>query len=637
MPKGPIRRGQLIAPFGAGAMTVIRDGTCVIAAGLDHWFEREDQEQAGLVPEEFRVDEWRLERLLRVDHFRLPPDFRKKQSYETTPNCYLTVPFLRFPAWHHCASCNLLHQVPATARGRVECPECEQKGRKRFMVQVRFVAMCDNGHIQDFPWKEWVHRSVRPTCDKPLRLISSGGATLASEKVVCDCEASRTLERITEYDDQGSFLSSHLAADKTVFLCRGDNPWLDIYGSGCDRHLRGTLRTATNVYFASVKSAITLPQADHSLPSDLVTALRDPPFSTLIKLLTGAGAEIQASHLRTQYPTLLLDFTDEQINAALKYICDQAAEPGRAEATAVREGDDMETGFRRAEYEVLQTEKNEKYLRIRQAKLTAYEPEVGKYFQRLMLVEKLRETRAFWGFTRVYAENQQTFEQRRALLWRSPPPANQQWLPAYVVFGEGLFLEFNEALIRSWLRQNGEAIQKRAGPLLARYASFRQRRRLPPRNIGARFILLHTFAHLVINQLSFECGYSSSALRERLYTSDNASAPMAGILIYTAAGDVEGTLGGLVRRGTARLFEPMVRRAIEATSWCSADPVCMELGASAGQGPDSCNLAACHNCALVPETACEEFNRLLDRALVVGSLENPALGFFSDLITPRGE
>ena len=68
--------------------------------------------------------------------------------------------------------------------------------------------------------------------------------------------------------------------------------------------------------------------------------------------------------------------------------------------------------------------------------------------------------------------------------------------------------------------------------------------------------------------------------------------------------------------------------------WCSADPVCMEIGTQSGQGPDSCNLAACHNCCLVPETACEEFNRFLDRGVVVGSLDDRRMGFFDGLLWP---
>ena len=54
----------------------------------------------------------------------------------------------------------------------------------------------------------------------------------------------------------------------------------------------------------------------------------------------------------------------------------------------------------------------------------------------------------------------------------------------------------------------------------------------------------------------------------------------------------------------------------------------MEIGSTTGQGPDSCNLAACHSCGLVPETACEEFNRFLDRGMLVGTIEQPEIGFF---------
>lgn len=57
-------------------------------------------------------------------------------------------------------------------------------------------------------------------------------------------------------------------------------------------------------------------------------------------------------------------------------------------------------------------------------------------------------------------------------------------------------------------------------------------------------------------------------------------------------------------------------------------PICIQ---SAGQGPESLNLAACHNCALLPETCCEHGNRLLDRGVVVGTLADNDIGFFSEL------
>ena len=164
----------------------------------------------------------------------------------------------------------------------------------------------------------------------------------------------------------------------------------------------------------------------------------------------------------------------------------------------------------------------------------------------------------------------------------------------------------------------------------SRFETIRLSRGLRDRVLTPRYVMVHTFAHLLMNQLTYECGYSSASLRERLYVADTPD-PVAALLIYTAAGDSEGTMGGLVRMGKPGYLEPAIYAALAGARWCSSDPVCMELGES-GQGPDSCNLAACHSCALVPETACEEFNRFLDRGLVVGTLDSPQLGFFSALL-----
>ena len=75
---------------------------------------------------------------------------------------------------------------------------------------------------------------------------------------------------------------------------------------------------------------------------------------------------------------------------------------------------------------------------------------------------------------------------------------------------------------------------------------------------------------------------------------------MQGVLIYTASGDSEGTLGGLVRQGEPDRLKAIIERAIRRAQWCSSDPVCIE---SAGQGSDNSNLAACHGCVLLPETS----------------------------------
>jgi hypothetical protein len=173
-------------------------------------------------------------------------------------------------------------------------------------------------------------------------------------------------------------------------------------------------------------------------------------------------------------------------------------------------------------------------------------------------------------------------------------------------------------------------IKRRIDSLNVHYNDRRIKRGQAPRNIHPKFVLMHTFAHVLINQFSFECGYGSASLRERIYCDfSNTSHPMSGVLIYTASGDSEGSMGGLVRQAQSGTFENIVLRAIQRAAWCSSDPVCIE---SPGQGADNTNLAACHGCCLLPETSCEEGNRLLDRAMLTGTPLEPEIGFFSGLL-----
>jgi hypothetical protein len=129
-----------------------------------------------------------------------------------------------------------------------------------------------------------------------------------------------------------------------------------------------------------------------------------------------------------------------------------------------------------------------------------------------MFVSKMRETRVLSGFTRVFAENNDTPDRRQSLLWKEFPSQNR-WLPAYTVFGEGLFFDLSEERLSEWESRNG--ILKRISPLVQRNAEMIKKRQLQKRDINARFVLIHTFSHLLMNRLIYECGYSSAALRER--------------------------------------------------------------------------------------------------------------------------
>ena len=89
----------------------------------------------------------------------------------------------------------------------------------------------------------------------------------------------------------------------------------------------------------------------------------------------------------------------------------------------------------------------------------------------------------------------------------------------------------------------------------------------------------------------------------------------------------------LVRQGRSDALPHAFKKAVEGSRTCSNDPVC--ISTEQGQGRDALNLAACHACALLPETSCEEFNVFLDRAMIIGTFEHENIGFYSPWISNK--
>jgi hypothetical protein len=142
--------------------------------------------------------------------------------------------------------------------------------------------------------------------------------------------------------------------------------------------------------------------------------------------------------------------------------------------------------------------------------------------------------------------------------------------------------------------------------------------------------MLHTLSHLLIRELALECGYNAASIRERIYADTTGGAPQAGILIYTAAADSDGTLGGLVDLGKPENLGRLLTQALNRAKICSSDPLCSEHDPEKDR---SLHVAACHACSLVAETSCERGNRYLDRSLLIPTLERVDAAFFQGLDT----
>lgn len=601
--KKPIRRSQLIAPFGVGAIVDFRGADSLMTAGLDAWkFAFEDKGTC----EELVIIEERLQARLNVSHFRYPP------TYTDKPGPFQAkIPFVRFPSWHYCPDCGLMQELGINgSRTRCASQNCLQRPpyRRPWLLPVRIITVCRLGHISDFPFREWVHKG--PVDDPHLHQITwrargSSGA-LAGVNLSCSCgKASRTLESAFNFrPDTGGSLH------KLEHDCPGARPWFVDLGTrnGCGEFLRVVQRGASNVYFAATKSAIYLPVhgVDESevfarVVDQLVAQLRNRPKEKWDQFI-----EVNAA---------MKNLDVAKLNAAVMRKL-QPGEQRREYAT--------EEEFRLEEFSVLTGPDlrpgNE--LILEEIPISEYKG-LSQFFSRIRLIKKLRETRALYGFSRLAPSD----DGAGAPLQQIKSDESIDWLPAVIVRGEGIFVEFNRDAIDAWLSAHKE-IQERADGLRRVFADSLRMPSNALTRVHPRHLLIHSFAHALIRELVYECGYGSASLRERLYcsTESGGEGVMNGVLIYTASGDSEGTMGGLVRQGKPDRFAMAISMALRRAQWCAVDPVCIE---SHGQGTNNANLAACHSCCLLPETSCEEGNRILDRVMLIGTPKKSSLGFFS--------
>jgi hypothetical protein len=591
--KRPVRRGQLISPFGVGAITDFRNDEALMCAGIDSWF------QAGPASD-LRISEERLQAKLGKSYFVLPPDFS-----ENTGGSKVRIPYVRFPKWHYCPRCFRMYE--ATLYGdQPFCTACSGgKAKGRRMIPIRIVAACDKGHLQDFPFHQWIGCN----CENGGELYFKSGRSAASiqgTKIECkSCGKSQSLGGVFQ----------NYALDSKGVRCSGGRPWLGEEGTAddCNQQLKTLLRGASNLYFPVVASSIYIPTEVAAVDPKIRKMLEDP--AKWAALTSGdVDGEVNTTAIRMVAQMHGVD-PDELLEAVTSKLGQSAARHKDAGS---------EENFRREEFEVLRTgsadHRSDLFSEVISGSQYGW---LASFVRSVGLVRKLRETRVLTSFTRINPPGGMAGAEQS--LSRTPHP---DWLPATVVRGEGIFVELDDDAVRAWAAL--KSVIQRTGPLISRYDSHRVSRNLTARGIDARFLFVHSLAHALIRELTFLCGYGSSALRERLYCNlDDPKQPMLGFLIYTASGDSEGTLGGLVSQGDLGKLEALFASAIRRSMWCSNDPVCVE---SQAQGAGSVNLAACHGCSLLPETSCEEGNRLLDRALLVGTPDIPELGFFSDRV-----
>lgn len=601
-----LRPSQLLYTYGIGAVVDLPH-LAVLVSGLDDW------ERSTLTP----ITE---DRLLAAVKLRLgnqvrsliaspTPDDAVGSSFERNLD-QPGVPVVTLPRWLRCPNCDLLAPVddglfvfrehfrnPGESRYIHDgCPKSQGRTPQP-AIPARFLFACDHGHLDDFPWRWFAHRGNK-ACREQLRLREIGITGEAADLLVtCDCGVQNSMAAAFE-------------SNAPLPTCRARRPHLrDIDPSGCgSSEIKPILLGATNSWFPVTLSSLHLPRSGKS---ELSRKIEDA--SEVVGEVRHVAVIEHLRHTGKLGP--LAEYTDEQIMEAL-------LERGRDV------GEEDAQDLKRAEWSAMSTPEaapSSADFQLREVPL----PGTGEGFlSRVVLVERIREVTALLAFTRIRssldAEEDEDLERQRWAPLSSNPPT---FVPATEVRGEGIFLQFDEQRLANWIRRSNffDTQMRRA------HSRWRQARGLPasPHSFpGMRYVLLHSFSHALMRALALDCGYAAASIRERIYSAEGtAEEPMAGILLYTAAPDAEGTLGGLVELGRPEHLSVHVAHALASMRLCSSDPLC----AYHEPDPDGSSLhgAACHACLFAPETSCERSNRYLDRRALVDVLGSAGLSFTS--------
>lgn len=591
MEVGKLSQSQIITTFGPGAIIDSRLDS-VVGLDISYWTKDEMDYKSR------RIYFNKLASYLGVKYFMEP-----KQGSEAFP-------VIIFPNWHVCSNpkCNRLFKLNEEITGNREiydskgpiCPECNKKA-----YPSRFIVMCENGHIDEFPYREFLHgRNSR--CTGKLRLKSSGyTSSLNSLEIQCDtCKAKKKM---------GDALLKETFADYTCSGKHVHKPHSP--KEKCDAEVIPSLRGATNVYFSIVRSALEIPpwsDKDYQLVEEKLIKIEEYIDNKQ------AETEITGEEFNRGYvEKLALKIVHREIGEEILSF-DRFVEIYEK----VKEGASEYIEIKESEYNSIlnhasMPKNNQSSFLATEEELATY---LKKYFNRLIRIEKVREVTALKGFARG------TY----------PDPENDNfgsvvklagdemgWLPAIRTSGEGIFIELNREQVEEWLKSFDS--QKISYIYDEEYRKFVERKGWEYRNDkDIVYVLLHSLSHALIRELALRCGYSTTELNERIYYNSK----MCGLLVYTGSGDTEGTLGGLEEMGKGINFTSLLIEALKSVLVCSGDPSCMTTYPGNGE----LNGAACHACLMIPETACENGNRMLDRRTLVPTVQKSIKGYFEELM-----
>ena len=477
---GDVRRSQVITSHGPGSLVDFRAGShggagvSVVAAGLEEW---DNWAKPPGIGNPQTIFEPRLQEELGVDGFRLPPVTPQiaPQTYRSRDGRLVGV---RYPHWLRCPRCFVIAEARTWNEDpgdpALYCADCSNKagGRNRVhVVPVRFVVICEKGHLDEFPWDWWVRHSE--DCNKKHGLKLSGSSTAGQAGLILKCQncgAERSMEGC-------------LGPDAIPSPCKGRRPWLGTNANEqCSEKPRVVQRGASNIYFPVIESALDIPPWSNDLQKKI--GMR---WAMLVKAQNPSDrrALIRAFRLAD-----ILDMTEDDLVVLIEDRIERLKKPHR--------------NMRFEEYQQFVQHsapfgENTEF----EIRPTPAPPELAPWLQLVVRATRLREVRVNRGFTRVFPPIPGDTE-RIAKISMNP----LEWLPAVENRGEGIFLQLNFDRVIEW--EQKQVVRDRVSKIQQACVQAQQQRGqtgIPPRKVTARSLLVHSF---------FACFNPSTLVKLRL-------------------------------------------------------------------------------------------------------------------------
>lgn len=600
---GAVRPSHLITMFGPGSLVQTRNDS-VVVMGPESWAKPAGHYKV--------IHHAYLEALLGKTHFRMPSAGGGREQ---------VVACRSFPTWGVCSNpkCKAMQRhrdAPPRGRSEFRCDLC-----KKPLYPARFIVMCERGHLDDFPWREWAHSRSKKKCDDPhpvLRMRARGKSTALSDYYVkCDaCGASCPC----------GMAVSPGGLDGIVDRCCGMSPWLggreeERAGAGggdgaCPAKPRGIQTLSTSLYYPSTVSALYIPKMLNEIQQ----------FIAEHKDKIDSAREMGTDRKIAEQLSLFADLRERHGAGVIEAQLREWYEPtGAGGERLTRASSEMD--IRRAEYDDLTAHAEFHYGDYLEIASPPLGGEAAGHLSSLRTVKRLTEIRVIRSFTRGVAPDPYSTEETSEVHYCRIAGGRMDWYPAVENRGEGMLFSLSEERLRRWEARADVAARCKAtisavGQWDAEHGWRRQDAARP------RYLLIHTVSHMLAREMALRSGYSEASIRERLYCGDDYN----GVLLYTASPSSDGSLGGLAKQGEPDAFWDALRSAVRRSRRCSSDPLCSDddpaLREQNGMPVVArLNGSACYACTLLPETSCENANRLLDRSLVAGE----SLGFFSGL------